>query len=74
MPRNKVQIAEDAVTRSRDAFRRIDGQRRDAKLAGARAMLKARDAGVTRGRLKELWGTSYSEVDRMLSRAQQERS
>ena len=73
MPRNPQQVAEDAVARSADAFRRIDGQRNDAKRAGGRAMLKAIEAGVPRSKLKDLWKTSYSEVDRMVARARAER-
>lgn len=73
MPRNATQVAEDAVTRAADAFRRIEGQRVDAKRAGGRAMLKALEAGVSRTRLRELWKTSYSEVDRMVARARAER-
>jgi hypothetical protein len=73
MPRNPQQVAQDAVARAADAFRRIDGQRNDAKLAGGRAMLKAIEAGVPRSKLKDLWKTSYSEVDRMVARARAER-
>ena len=73
MPRNPQQVAEDSVARAADAFRRIDGQRNDAKRAGGRAMLKAIEVGVPRSKLKDLWKTSYSEVDRMVARARAER-
>jgi hypothetical protein len=36
-------------------------------------MLKAIEAGVPRSKLKDLWKTSYSEVDRMVARARAER-
>ena len=69
MPRNAVSVAEESVQRARDAYRRIDGQLTDARRAGGRAMLKARDLGVPRSRLANLWSTSLSQVDRMIAEA-----
>lgn len=73
MAKSTADRAIEAVQRDKDAMRRLDQQRRDLAVRASVHMAAAADAKVTRTILREIWKTSFSQIDRMISRGRAER-
>jgi hypothetical protein len=73
VPRPAAEVAETKLHRAKDKVRGLERQLSDARAEAGRAALACSDAGVTRTRIGEIWGTAITQVDRMLAKARSER-
>lgn len=70
MPRSKREASLERVRKAKDNVRRLESLLDDARAEAGRAIVAAGEQGVTKSELCALWSTSYSQLDRLIARAQ----
>jgi len=74
VPRNPAVVKLAKVETARDTVRRVEAMLADARRTYRRALLDAKEAGVTLSELSRRTGSSNSRIFENIRRAQAERS